>query len=414
MALGDLSGCDITKATEEFAMHAVRLLHRWSAAALGEVHAHRHAAVWTGVRALLKGRQLWLSGLGRAIGGAVDEKHSIKRMDRLLGNAHLSGERRVWYRWIARQVLRGNRRPVILVDWTDLDEHKGLMLLRAAVAVNGRALPVYEEVHERAGDTLMHRRFLKALSRVLGADCEPILVTDAGFRAWWFELVDEFGWSYVGRVRNREYVQWRTGGRWFRNKVLHARATHRAKALGPALLSMSRRHEVALYLYRSRAKRRVKLNRRGVRRKGARENKLAQRNREPWLLASNLERVSARQVVKLYRTRMYIEEAFRDLKAPRHGFAFRCNMGRQRERVANLLLLGALGMLATWLMGLIAQARGLHRGMQANTERRRRVLSVFFIGTRLLAKNLSVTAAELRNALLTLRQHAQQQRPFAA
>ena len=177
---------------------------------------------------------------------------------------------------------------------------------------------------------------------------------------------------------------------------------------------MSRRHEVALYLYRCKARRRVKLNRCGLRRKGAREAKLAQRNREPWLLASNLERVRAHQVVKVYRTRMQIEEAFRDLKAYRHGFAFRSNMGRQRERVANLLLLGALGMLATWLMGLIAQARGLHRGMQANTERRRRVLSVFFIGTRLLAKNLAVTAAELRAALLALREHAEQQRPFAA
>lgn len=395
-------------------MHAVRLLHKWGREGLEEVHAYRREAVWTGVRALLKGRQLWLTALGRGIGGRVQEKHSIKRMDRLLGNVHLSGERLVWYRWIARQVVRGNRCPVVLVDWTDLDEDQGLVLLRAAVAVNGRALPIYEEVHEHEGDARMHRRFLDQLSRVLGPRCEPILVTDAWFRVWWFELVAERGWSYVGRVRNREHVQWVTGGQWFRNRQLHARATSRPTALGHARLSTSRAHEVALYLYRGKTKRRVKLNRRGTRAKGSREDKFARSNREPWLLASNLDGITARQVVELYRTRMQIEEAFRDLKAPRHGFAFRQNMGRQPERVANLLLLAALGMLTTWLMGLIAQARGLHHGMQANTVRNRRVLSVFFVGTRLLTKNLRVRLQELKQALQALQTHAHEQRPFAA
>jgi hypothetical protein len=29
-----------------------------------------------------------------------------------------------------------------------------------------------------------------SLARVLGPECEPILVTDAWFRVWWFELVE--------------------------------------------------------------------------------------------------------------------------------------------------------------------------------------------------------------------------------
>jgi hypothetical protein len=51
--------------------------------------------------------------------------------------------------------------------------------------------------------------------------------------------------------------------------------------------------------------------------------------------------------------------------------------------------------------------------MQANTERRRRVLSVFFVGTRLLARNLKVTSNELKHAIEMLRVHAHEQRPFA-
>ena len=74
---------------------------------------------------------------------------------------------------------------------------------------------------------------------------------------------------------------------------------------------------------------------------------------------------------------MTIEQAFRDLKAYRHGFAFRHNLGRNAERVANLLLLSALATLVVWLTGLIGFARGIAQSLQANTEKRRRVLSTF-------------------------------------
>lgn len=95
---------------------------------------------------------------------------------------------------------------------------------------------------------------------------------------------------------------------------------------------------------------------------------------------------------------MAIEEAFRDLKAYRHGFAFRHNLGRNAERIANLLLIAALANWVVWLAGLVGIARGLTRALQANTERRRRVLSTFFIGTRVLKQSLCLRAQELRTA----------------
>ena len=147
-------------------MQVVKLLHKLSGKCLDGVHSYRHEAVWAGVGALLRGKRLWLTALGRHVGGRVEEKHSIKRMDRLLGNRHLSGERMDWYRWLARLVLGGCRHPVVLVDWSDLDDQKCLYVLRAAVAVGGRALPIYEEVHERVGGTRMHRRFLRRLAWV--------------------------------------------------------------------------------------------------------------------------------------------------------------------------------------------------------------------------------------------------------
>lgn len=393
-------------------MHAVRLLHRMSGECLGGIHARRLAAVWSGVDALLKGQRLWLTALGRHVGGK-SEKHGIKRIDRLLGNGHLRLERGEFYGWLGRLLVRGCRHPVVLIDGCELEGRGELKLLRAAVAVGGRALPVYEELHGAVLDTAGYRRFLERLATVLGPACVPILVTDAGFRAWWFALVAERGWRYVGRVRNREYVRWASGGRWFPNKRLHVRVSARAKLLGALWLSKSRPIETRFYLYRGKAKGRIRANLKGERSRRTDSKRKAARGREPWLLASNLPLAyaTAKGVVRIYRTRMQIEESFRDLKAPRCGFAMREHQGRDVERTANLLLIAALGVLATWLMGLHGYAHGLHRRLQANTERKRRVLSTFFVGRRLLHRALAVTVRDLRQALACLRRDIRAQLP---
>lgn len=112
-----------------------------------------------------------------------------------------------------------------------------MYVLRAAVAVGGRALPIYEEVHERMGDRHLHGRFLSRLAALLGEGCRPIMVTDAGFRTWWYELVEAQGWQYVGRVRNRDLLRWPDEEGWWSNKDLHAKALSRAKSLGLLWLS---------------------------------------------------------------------------------------------------------------------------------------------------------------------------------
>jgi len=129
-------------------------------------------------------------------------------------------------------------------------------------------------------------------------------------------------------------------------------------------------------------------------------NKYAARQRERWLLVTNLAGGSqgAKQAVKSFRRRMQIEEGFRDLISPRHGFALRESLGRRLERIANLLFIAALGVLATWLMGLLGYARNLQRGLQASSERRCRVMSVFFVGRQLLTKTIAVAGKELRHA----------------
>jgi len=97
-----------------------------------------------------------------------------------------------------------------------------------------------------------------------------------------------------------------------------------------------------------------------------------------------------------YRFRMYIVRAYKPsrgrprrgerAKSHRWGFGLhdaRCNNGRRLEM---LLLIAALASLVLWLVGLCGRALDWSRRLQANTERRRPVLSTVFIGRQLLRR----------------------------
>jgi hypothetical protein len=102
---------------------------------------------------------------------------------------------------------------------------------------------------------------------------------------------------------------------------------------------------------------------------------------------------------------MQIEEAFRDLKNHRYGFSFRDCMSRQPHRLENLLLIGALATLAAWLVGKVAELKGLHRHFQANTIRTRNVLSTFYLGCEIISSAwIKMTLADYRDALRVLRE----------
>lgn len=82
-----------------------------------------------------------------------------------------------------------------------------------------------------------------------------------------------------------------------------------------------------------------------------------------------------------------------------------CRCGKE-QRLNTILLLAALASLVVWLLGLAARSMQLHRHLQANTERRREVLSPFFIGRELLRQGCSYLGPRhLAEALLTLRNH---------
>jgi len=204
-----------------------KLLSRWLGDREVVGHAVRAAALVRVVGALLVGGKLALTHLGRSLTGSARVKHQIKAVDRLLGNQHLHRERNDIYRALARTLLAGIRRPLIIVDWSDFELGREWLMLKAAVPVGGRAISLYERVFhfKRYNSPGAHREFLRDLHSILPEGCRPILVTDAGFRGPWFRAVEAHGWHWVGRIRNKIKYYRESTGRWSFTDSLYPEAT---------------------------------------------------------------------------------------------------------------------------------------------------------------------------------------------
>lgn len=383
-------------------MHAIILLKNWFERNGAIQHRSRLTALLRIVEAALLGGKLALTDLGRHRTGNAFVKHHIKAVDRLLGNRHLHGERQRVYTELARTLLQGMTRPVIVVDWADCELDRELLMLKAALPIGGRAVSVYEEVHPMKGYNTpkTHRRFLQRLKSVLPLGCRPIIVTDAGFRGPWFREVESYGWDWVGRIRNRiKYFRPETG-RWCYTDSLYREATPRVRHIGQRCLS--RRHRYWCRLYLVRASQRSPGRPRKRRHRSSNTGLYRKLYRAPWLLATSLphHRGAGAIVKRVYARRMQIEETFRDLKSHRWGCGLRYARTLEPKRLEVLLLIGALAMLLMWLLGVAAKARKWVRHFQANTEQRRNVLSAVFVGRELLRNHrLKVPYIELMDAL---------------
>ena len=387
-------------------MHATGLLSQWLAEQDVIEHAARREAVRKFVEALLGGGKLSLTQLGRHRAGAAYPKHHIKAADRLLGNVHLHRERQRVYRALAQTVLAGIQRPVIIIDWSDSDPGQRWYLLKAAVAVRGRALSIYEKVYplKDYNTPKAHREFLQTLKTLLPEGCQPLLITDAGFRGPWFQAVAALGWDWLGRILGKIKYYDEDRGRWQSTRALYPRATARARHLGEVQLSPQRRYRFRLYLVRTHKQR---LGRRSKPRlQGGSSRKHRRSHRAPWLLATSLrhEAGSSRRIQQLYAQRMQIEETFRDTKSHRWGFGLRYARCSQPRRLEVLLLIAALATLLLWLIGIYGRALDWARRLQANTEVRRPVLSIVFMGSQLLRRpEVRLSTVDFQRALANLR-----------
>lgn len=384
-------------------MRALEILHQQLTKSMGFMHFSRWKAVWTTVEALLSGGQLWLTALGRSRPGDAFPKHAIKAVDRLLGNQLLYAERKLVYASLAQLLLARCSSPVILVDTVEV--RVGTYALSASVAFDGRAFPLYAVVVTKPTPaTSVLQRFLRELADIMPAHCEPIVITDAGFGTPWFDAVQALGWQYIGRIRGQMKLRV-DDDVWLSVGDLHKRATNRDKNLGQAFFPKRNPRSRRIVL----SKKRTSLHRKRHTRSGTVGQRKDDRNHskaanQPLLLTTSL-RCRPTQVVALYALRMQIEQNYRDTKNHRWGWSLRHVGSRADTRIALLLLVASIAYFVQQSIGVAGEQMRLHHRHQANTVRKRRVLSFFVLGGLILRGNdqLLISESRLTNAIRLIR-----------
>jgi transposase len=120
---------------------------------------------------------------------------------------------------------------------------------------------------------------------------------------------------------------------------------------------------------------------------------------EPWLLVSSLKQPPA-VIIDIYAARMRIEEGFRDLKSSQFGFSFEHAYSNKIERIQILLMIAALASFLAYFIGWVAEKNQWHYQFQANSIKKLRVLSLFYLGCRIIKKNFNIAYKTIVDASL--------------
>lgn len=388
-------------------MHIERFLHKTLSFVM---HKKRLISLSVFVIAALKGKKLSVTNLGRAADFDIQERSAIRRSDRFIGNKSLHSERKAICQVFIYQLIGNKKNPKIIVDWSPIpNTNSKLHVLRAALMLDGRALTLYDEVHpeKKLGNERVQKKFLSNLKLLLPKQCTPIVVTDAGFHNNWFKEVLKLGWHYIGRIRGIKKYQL-NGKKWKSIKTLVSGGTKTPEFIGETVLCLKNSLITNLYRIKNIPKGRKSLNLNKERKNDTQSKKNSKSAKEAWVLATSLphsKHFSAKRVVNIFKKRMQIEEGFRDLKSSKYGFSFEEAFSKKVKRVEILLLIAMLASIIAWVVGYIGESKKLQYQFQANSIKKHRVLSLFYLGCQMLRRKIYFTLSELEAAFIEIQNH---------
>ena len=372
-------------------MKITNIIHNDIAAAYPEIHSVRLNTLFTFVESGAYDQRVSVTYLGRGLKklSKTTKKNDIKRADRLIGNHHIHFERLYFYEYMANQLIGQKKFPIILVDWSPINGQGMFQVLRASIPMKGRSLTLYEKIHPESelNTNKAHQEFLNELDGILPLGCKPIIVSDAIYRSPWFKMVEEKSWYWIGRVRgqvslSQNKIDWKTSYQWFSQAHVG-----KAEYIGSIYYGKTARFPCNAVIYKRSAKGRKAKKMRGGTSQRTTDKTHEKDAREPWLLVFNLPEKfmkNAKTAVNLYSQRMQIEENFRDTKNNKLGVGLECANSRSVERFDNLLLIAALILYTLWCIGCTAVMKNLHYSLQANTQKKRMVLSIITIAREII------------------------------
>lgn len=367
-------------------MQLTTVLHNFVGKSLisAGIRATKISAVIDMTNSLLNESNLTLTSIGRHLEGQANVKHKIKRVDRWLRNEGLYKHSKAIYKAVFHNLLSERKQLEILVDWSGCCNWTETML-RASLVYSGRSITIYQEVHSTKNQqkASVHNAFLANLKDIIPSSCEVLITTDQGFGAPWFKAVKALGWDFLGRAPSFVYYKKLNEPNWQPVKSLHEQSTKEPSYIGDVLLGKKDgKFEVALYNYKAIPKNRKARRSRNKPRYSHLDKQYSTMNKTPWILVTSLKggESIAKKVVKSYGFRMQIEQNFRDDKNERWGFGMQFSRTISVQRITILLLLAAIATYILLLFGIVSESKELHRKFQANTVRKRRVLSLLTLG----------------------------------
>jgi hypothetical protein len=221
------------------------------------------------------------------------------------------------------------------------------------------------------------------LKAKLGDRVKPIVVTDAGFKTPWFRQIAALGWDFLGRTRHPNFYTLNDGKTWQSIARFYRQAKPKPKARSGAI-NRTNPLDCRFIIDKQKLQGRKDLNRYGKARQSQNVKKYAKGARGPWLLSTSLKmtRRLGKQAVSIYRTRMQIEEEFRDIQSSAFGLGFEQSQSRLLRRLKILILLATVASLMLLLIGLSVIQSNVHMRYQVNTTSKKRVLSFQFVAGR--------------------------------
>lgn len=315
------------------------------------MHAKRIQSLSNATLGVIQTGSLAVHAIGAGLAQACElqQKHTIKQVDRLLSNPKLN----VWSLfddWVP-YIVADRKEIVVSMDWTDFDDDFQASIVLSLQTRHGHTSPLIWKTVKKS--TLKGKRndyedeVLNKLHQVLSEGVKVTIVADRGFsdvKLYHF-LKSTLGFDYIIRTKANIQVTdlkdvTKVSAEWLTE-------SGRTKSLKDARLT-KHNYPVKQFI--------------AVKKKGM---------KQAWFLATSRDDLSATQVIKYYSQRWSIETTFRDIKDYRFGMGMSHNRTKSAVRRDRLFLISALAIVLLTLLGKAGDDLGYERTIKANTVKTR-------------------------------------------